>query len=335
MKKAAELILIIFAGILLPGIFTMLFTGRKDGMQKQMGIKVVLEDGREIDGEQYVMGMAACEIPRLKEEEALKAWMIICRTNFLKAAGSEKSIEKEKLPFDYISQEQMELNNGKKISLEYQSRLMEASEETFGNSLFYGNERIDALYHQVSPGKTTSSKEIYAIDVPYLSSVDSSQDVESGEYMNLKIITWEDLTKKLKLEEEKDPVTVCKDNLKIEDQTENGYVKTVSIKKNKWTGEEWKELFELSSPYFYFENYEERLRMISLGKGHGMGLSLYGANAMAEKGKKAEEILAFYYPGTKLRNPGDKKEVNRDNAEKTEEKAVQEEGTGRKWLFSF
>ncbi|KAF0824990.1 SpoIID/LytB domain-containing protein [Cytobacillus firmus] len=36
------------------------------------------------------------------------------------------------------------------------------------------------------------------------------------------------------------------------------------------------------------------------GFGHGIGMSQYGANSMASKGKKYSEILAFYYPGAKL-----------------------------------
>lgn len=36
------------------------------------------------------------------------------------------------------------------------------------------------------------------------------------------------------------------------------------------------------------------------GNGHGVGMSQYGAKALAEQGKTAAEILEFYYPGTKV-----------------------------------
>ncbi|RKD22067.1 hypothetical protein BEP19_13420 [Ammoniphilus oxalaticus] len=36
------------------------------------------------------------------------------------------------------------------------------------------------------------------------------------------------------------------------------------------------------------------------GYGHAVGMSQYGANAMAKQGKSANEITAFYYPGTAL-----------------------------------
>src|SRR5690606_34074720 len=43
-----------------------------------------------------------------------------------------------------------------------------------------------------------------------------------------------------------------------------------------------------------------------IGKGDGLGLCQYGANAMAEEGIGAEEILKYYYTGVeikKIKNP--------------------------------
>ena len=37
------------------------------------------------------------------------------------------------------------------------------------------------------------------------------------------------------------------------------------------------------------------------GWGHGLGMSQYGAKAMADQGFGYEQILAFYYPGTNLK----------------------------------
>ena len=40
------------------------------------------------------------------------------------------------------------------------------------------------------------------------------------------------------------------------------------------------------------------------GYGHGVGLSQYGASAMALTGSTCAEILAHYYPGTTLETLG-------------------------------
>ena len=38
------------------------------------------------------------------------------------------------------------------------------------------------------------------------------------------------------------------------------------------------------------------------GYGHGVGMSQYGANALAKKGKTAGEILRHYYTGVEIRS---------------------------------
>ena len=50
----------------------------------------------------------------------------------------------------------------------------------------------------------------------------------------------------------------------------------------------------------YLENYNGKLRMVTVGKGHDMGMSLYGANVLAKKQLSAATILSYYYPGTKI-----------------------------------
>ena len=67
-----------------------------------MGVIVTLENGDQIDGEDFVIGMAASELSYAREEEALKAWVIVCRTNFVKAVGDKKEVKAEDLSLDYI-----------------------------------------------------------------------------------------------------------------------------------------------------------------------------------------------------------------------------------------
>ena len=298
MKKIVQGILIVSMSVLVPGLCTMAIHGRTGGNQKKMGISVTLQNGKTIDGEQFVTGMAATELSYVREEEAIKAWMIVCRTNFLKAAGTGKQVNAEDLSLDYLSEEELEKNNGRKVWLEMHNQLEEASEETFGQVLYYGDAVIDALYHPVSIGKTVSSGEIYHLDVPYLVSVDSSQDVEAADYMDVRIMTYKDCAQILKEKGYKERAESCKKNLAVTKQTENGFVQTVETKNHSWTGEQWKEIFALNSANFYLENYGDRLRIVTVGKGHSMGMSLYGANALAKKGLSFQTILSYYYPGT-------------------------------------
>ena len=333
MKKLALYLLFIFGALFIPVISTLLISGNMGVADRKMGITVEMKNGEKMDGEQFVIGMAASELSYIKEEEALKAWMIVCRTNFVKAASGEnssknasatqnegnvadvanigiiKNIKQKNLNLDYVSMKELEENNGRKAYLEIKKKLEDASDATFGQMLTYENKYADALYHEVSIGKTVSSEEIYSVAVPYLISVDSSQDVESPDYMDVKILPYDEVLQKLtkadkrgRLEkiDKKQNIKILKSSLKITKHTDNGFVQEIMAQDNKWTGEEWKKIFGLNSTNFYLENYNGKLRMVTVGKGHDMGMSLYGANVLAKKQLSAATILSYYYPGTKI-----------------------------------
>ena len=128
MKKLALYILFIFGALLIPTIATILISGNMGVADIKMGITVEMKNGEKMDGEQFVIGMAASELSYIKEEEALKAWMIVCRTNFVKAASGENSSKKQKnLNLDYVSMKELEENNGRKAYLEIKKKLEDAS----------------------------------------------------------------------------------------------------------------------------------------------------------------------------------------------------------------
>lgn len=56
----------------------------------------------------------------------------------------------------------------------------------------------------------------------------------------------------------------------------------------------------VKSLLFTVETTDEQCTIIGSGKGHGIGMSQYGARQMAEEGFTAADILAFYFPGTEL-----------------------------------
>lgn len=45
---------------------------------------------------------------------------------------------------------------------------------------------------------------------------------------------------------------------------------------------------------------EDGLHFLCQGKGHGLGMSQYGAERMAQEGKTAEEILKYYFPNAQV-----------------------------------
>ena len=61
-----------------------------------------------------------------------------------------------------------------------------------------------------------------------------------------------------------------------------------------------RELFGLQSTNFTITTDEDSITFHTIGYGHGVGLSQYGAKYMAEQGADYQEILAHYYRGSTL-----------------------------------
>ena len=66
------------------------------------------------------------------------------------------------------------------------------------------------------------------------------------------------------------------------------------------TGQQVRALFELRSANFTVTAGEDGITFTVTGYGHGVGMSQYGANALAKQGKSWEEILKWYYTGVEI-----------------------------------
>ena len=80
-----------------------------------------------------------------------------------------------------------------------------------------------------------------------------------------------------------------------------GYVVSVRVKGEVLDGEEFSGLHHLASSCFDYERKEDFYLFHVRGMGHGFGLSLYGADALANKGYSFAEILQYFYKGIEIR----------------------------------
>ena len=83
-------------------------------------------------------------------------------------------------------------------------------------------------------------------------------------------------------------------------RSDAGGIKTVKLGGVTVEGTAVRELFGLRSTNFTVTTADDSLTFHTIGYGHGVGLSQYGAKYMAENGADYREILAHYYPGTEL-----------------------------------
>jgi stage II sporulation protein D len=75
-------------------------------------------------------------------------------------------------------------------------------------------------------------------------------------------------------------------------------VDTIIICGHSFSGTELRSKLKLHSTVFVITALGDTVTVTTKGFGHRVGMSQYGAEAMAQKGSDYQEILAHYYPGT-------------------------------------
>ena len=86
----------------------------------------------------------------------------------------------------------------------------------------------------------------------------------------------------------------------MEEVSDSGTVKSAKVGGVSVSGQDVRTALSLRSAAFTVEAETDSITITTKGYGHGVGMSQYGANAMAKNGATWREILAYYYPETTL-----------------------------------
>ena len=263
--------------------------------------------------EDYVKGVVAAEMPAEFHIEALKAQAIASRTYAISRAinypeGHPDHIE---APIctgihcqAYLTIDELKNIHAKDWMEKYWPKIEEAVDSTKGQVLYYNDEIIEPLYHSTSGGMTEDALDVFAIDKPYLKAVESPYEEEAPKFKSLVSLTGDEFVNKLKSKYPNANITKenLADKIKLVEKTKSGRIKKLAIDGTVINGREIRELFELNSTNFKI-SYNPKTNIIDIettGYGHGVGMSQWGANGMAKKGKDCEEILKHYYTGVKV-----------------------------------
>lgn len=229
--------------------------------------------------EDYLPMIVARQIPEEYEEEAIRAQTVIARTNIYRRLWDREQ------PWEILTemrkQQIVDVKNFR-IPAEIYIRSAAATE---GQVLTHEGELKLVPYHQMSSGSTRSGEEVFHNPAySYLVSVDSSADKNAPDYLTSTYIGLQQLPKELK----------------IRTRDSCGYVTSLLADGSLLEGEAFRLGMGLSSSDFSIQNISGELRFLCQGKGHGLGLSQYGGNVMAENGSTFGEILTAYFPAMAL-----------------------------------
>lgn len=248
--------------------------------------------------EEYITGVISGEMPVDFNLEALKAQAVASRSYVMKQI--EKNIEKDYDVVDTVmnqvyKDEEYLQKVWKDLYSENINKIKTAVIETKGEYLEYNGKVAETLFFSTSPGYTENSEEIFTSELPYLRSVESKWDKISKYYNYIQTYTLEEFYKKLNMTYDK------KIKIEILIKTSTGRPKILKINNIEFTAKEVCSKLELKSTYFEIIQETDKVIIKTKGYGHGVGMSQYGAEGMAQEGYTYKEILNYYYNGTKLK----------------------------------
>ena len=241
----------------------------------------------------YLVGVVSSEMPASFNLEALKAQSVLARTYALKAKQTGKKLTDTVNTQSYIDIDQMKNKWGNSFNT-YYNKIKNAVENTNGEYLSYNGNYIEALYHSTNNGKTESSLDVFGNYYPYLISVSSEYDKNASSYLRTINMPLDTISNKLGLSLNNDSV------INILSYTDGGNIKEININGNNFSGKKVRELLGLRSADFDISISDNNANITTRGYGHGVGMSQYGANGMANAGYSYKDILSHYYPGTTL-----------------------------------
>lgn len=258
---------------------------------------------REVAVKDYVTGAVCSEMPATFSSEALKAQAVSAHTW---ALYCQKQAEKNGQEYDfsadpenwqgYVTKEQAEERFGEYFS-EYWGKVSRAADEVWEEiAVDSDGNPIVAAYHAISSGRTESAENVWGNAQSCLVPVESGGDIHAPGYRKTKTISQEEVKQHLEGAGAKLPENP-QEWFSILERSGSGYVTAVQAGNKQMSGLELRELLGLRSSDFTisFENGE--FCFTTLGYGHGVGLSQYGADYLARQGKNYREILEHYYAG--------------------------------------
>ena len=276
-------------------------TAQTDAPKPRMGIPVLLDNGtvQEMDLENYICGVVLAEMPVDFEVEALKAQSVVARTYALRRLGQGTKHTAGAVCTDpaccqgYLSPEEFISRGGSQSGVTKVSRVVA---ETAGEVLLYQGKLIDATYFSCSGGMTEDAAAVWGNDVPYLQSTVSPGEEGAAHYLDDLSLTPRQVELALGMDLQGDP----EDWFAVLSLTEGGGVGEITVCGQIFTGVELRKLLSLRSTNFTVSAAEDEIIFHTKGYGHRVGMSQYGADAMAAAGSTYSGILAHYYHGTVL-----------------------------------
>lgn len=258
---------------------------------------------KEIKMEEYIKGVVAAEMEPSWPVEALAAQAILARTFTLERIRSTGGVPARGTDAS-TNVEEFQAYDAQRIN----DNVVKAVEKTRGETAQYQGKHIKAWFYADGGGKTAASAEeglAYTKEPsPYVQSVDDP---------GYAITTPENKSWKAEF-----PLAVVREAVKKATGQDPGPVNKAAITKKGSSGRVMEMQIgsvTVSGPALRLALGSEKMRstlvtnltvtggklaMSGRGFGHGVGMSQWGAKALAEQGKSAEDIVRYFFKNVEI-----------------------------------
>lgn len=221
--------------------------------------------------------------------------------------------------YTYIKKENMAGNSPKTalrtVAEGVDDRIYRLVDEVLGEAIYYNGELIQCVFFASSCGYTNSSLNVWGVDYPYLRSVDCPLDAStdpnwadtdsySSEYIKNAVQNTLGITLT------GDPSGWFRIISRL-DNREHGWITSLSVggmtaaNGKNIDGRTMRETvlnYSLKSAAFElkYDKTSDEFIFTTYGYGHGVGLSQWGAKALAENGYNYKQILQHYFTGVEI-----------------------------------
>jgi len=256
------------------------------------GLRVV----NRVPLEHYVAGTLGRETYPGWAPETFKAQAVATRTYALHEADQHADG-----PFDVDGGTRGQVYGG--VDAE-SAEAVAAAAATRGEYLAWQGRPILAVFHSASGGRTASAEEVWGRPLPYLVSVPVEHEEDSPDTYWRASVSRTTLGRALvPLGVDLGPVR----ELRVVERAPSGRARALRV-----SGRDGQREIEaralrgslgaevIRSTLFEIRSSPDGFLIVGSGHGHGVGMSQWGAEAMARRGAGYREILAYFYPGTEL-----------------------------------
>ena len=262
-------------------------------------ISVLCEDGTSVsmELEEYLIGVLLGEMPMDFDMEALKSQAVVARTYTLRRNSTAPKHQGGAVCMEsaccqsYCAAENYKAYGGTEASVK---KAIDAVAATKGQVLTYNGMLIEATYFSCSGGRTEDALSVWGTDIPYLQAVDSPGEENAVHYTDSISFSATEFANRLGLSLSGNPT----DWFGSVTYTDGRGVDHMVIGGVAFKGTELRQKLGIRSTAFTVTPLENAVHITTKGFGHRVGMSQYGAEAMAVKGNTYRQILAHYYPGT-------------------------------------